>query len=265
MTSLALFRLPCAVIVTASLALPAAAETLRIGTEGAYAPFNFVTEDGSLKGFDVDIGNALCAQMQVECEWSAHEWGGIIPALNAKKFDVMVASMAITEKRQEKVRFSSPYYFNAMRFAALKELELDTATPASLEGMVIGTQSGSVAVTVLQEYFPESEIKLYPKLGEAFLDMESGRLDLVLESKFSIGDWMAKGTDCCAFVGEDFLMDGTIGAGIAMRLEDENLQTRIDDALAAIIANGTYDDIRAKYFEFDIRSQPRIVSDLFKG
>lgn len=265
MMNFAAFKLPTAVLLAAAFTLPAEAETLRIGTEGAYAPFNYVTEDGAIKGFDVEIGTAICAQMQVDCEWSTHDWGGIIPALTAKKFDVMVASMAITEKRQEQVRFSQPYYFNAMRFAALKELELTEATPESLDGMVIGTQSGSVAVKVLQEYFPGSDIKLYPKLGEAFLDMDSGRLDLVLESKFSIADWMAESGECCEFVGEEFLLDGTIGAGIAMRLEDEALQARVDAALAAIIANGTYDEIRAKYFDFDIRSQPRLVSDVFKG
>ncbi|MES0884596.1 transporter substrate-binding domain-containing protein [Roseibium sp. SCP14] len=241
----------------------AQAETVRMGTEGAYAPFNFVAENGDIKGFDIDIGNAICAEMKVECEWSKHDWGGIIPALKSGKFDVMAASMAITEARMEQVNFSDPYYFNTMRFAALKDLGLTDATPDSLEGMIIGTQSGSVAVKVLQQYFPDNEIKLYPKLGEAFLDMESGRLDLVLESKFAIGDWMKDGVDCCEFVGEDFLLDGTIGTGMAFRKEDTDLQARVNAALAAIIENGTYDEIRARYFDFDIMGQPKAVSALY--
>lgn len=239
------------------------AEKIRIGTEGAYAPFNFVSESGAVEGFDIDIVNAICAEMQVECEWSTHDWGGIIPALNAGKFDVMAASMAITEARMEKVNFSNPYYFNTMRFAALKELGLTEATRESLDGMVIGTQSGSVAGKVLQEYFSNSEVKLYPKLGEAFLDMESGRVDLVLESKFAIGDWMADGVDCCDFVGEEFLLDGTLGAGLAFRKDDTELQARVNEALATIVENGTYDEIRSRYFAFDIMGQPKYVSELY--
>ncbi|RKF17292.1 ABC transporter substrate-binding protein [Roseovarius spongiae] len=254
------------VMAAAALALGAGlaqAETIRVGTEGAYAPFNSVSESGELVGFDIDIGNAICAEMQVTCEWSTHEWGGIIPALNSGKFDVLLASMAITPERMEKVAFSDPYYFNTMRFAALKDLGLEDATPETLEGMVLGTQAGGVASKVLNQYFPDSEIKLYPKLGEAFLDMESGRLDLVLESKFALADWMNDGVDCCEFVGQDFLLDGTIGAGMAFRKEDADLRDRVNEALATIIENGTYDEIRQKYFEFDIRGKPIAVSELF--
>lgn len=250
----------------AALALGATiaqAETIRLGTEGAYAPFNSVSESGELNGFDIDIGNAICAEMQVSCEWSTHEWGGIIPALNSGKFDVIIASMAITEDRMKKVAFSDPYYFNTMRFAALKELELADATPETLDGMILGTQSGGVASKVLTQYFPDNNVKLYPTLGEAFLDMESGRLDLVLESKFAIADWMADGVDCCEFVGQDFLLDGTIGAGMAFRKDETDLRDRVNVALAKIIENGTYDEIRAEYFGFDIRSKPIAVSELF--
>lgn len=239
------------------------ADTLRLGTEGAYAPFNSVSESGELHGFDIDIGNAICAELETTCEWSTHDWGGIIPALNSGKFDVLIASMAITEARMEEVAFSDPYYFNTMRFAALKDLGLEDATPETLSGMVLGTQAGGVASKVLNQYFPDNDVKLYPKLGEAFLDMESGRLDLVLESKFALGDWMADGVDCCEFVGQDFLLDGTIGAGMAFRKDETELRDQVNTALASIIENGTYDEIRAKYFDFEIRDKPIAVSELF--
>ncbi len=253
-------------LAVAMLALGAGmaqAETIRLGTEGAYAPFNSVSESGELNGFDIDIGNAICAEMEVTCEWSTHDWGGVIPALNSGKFDVLIASMAITDERMEKVAFSDPYYFNTMRFVALKELGLEDATPETLDGKVLGTQSGGVASKVLKQYFPDNDVKLYPKLGEAFLDMESGRLDLVLESKFALADWIADGVDCCEFVGQDFLLDGTIGAGMAFRKDGTDLRDRFNIALATIIENGTYDEIRAKYFDFDIRSKPIAVSELF--
>jgi polar amino acid transport system substrate-binding protein len=259
-----LFKMAAAAtgLVVAGLA-SASAETLQIGTEGAYAPFNYVSENGEIKGFDIDIGNAICAEMEVECEWSVHDWGGIIPALNAHKFDFMVASMAITEARMENVSFSDPYYYNAMRFLAVKELALEEATPERLKGLVVGTQQGAVSVPVLDAYFPDSEHKLYPKMTEALMDLESGRLDLALFSQFTAGEWLAGSSGCCEFVGESFLMDGTIGAGIAFRKQDDELRNRVNAALKTIMDNGTYETIRAEYFDFDIMTKPPYVSELF--
>lgn len=252
-----------AVAIALSGAASAAAETIRMGAEGAYPPFNYVAEDGQLKGFDIDLGNAICAELKAECVWSTNEWSGIIPALQASKFDIIASSMAITEARREQVSFSDPYYFNAMRFVASKDLDLKDVTPATAEGMVIGTQSGSIAADMLKEFFPDNEVKLYPTLGEAFLDMKSSRLDLLVESKIASADWLAKGEDCCVFVGEEFLQDGTLGAGLAFRKEDNALRERVNAALATLVGNGTYETIRKKYFDFDIRQKPKNASELF--
>lgn len=254
----------CTVAAIALLGMASAqAETIRMGAEGAYPPFNYIAEDGQLKGFDIDLGNAICAQLKAQCEWSTNEWSGIIPALQASKFDILASSMAITEARKEQVNFSDPYYFNAMRFVALKELDLTEVTPATVKGLVIGTQSGSIAVDMLNQFFPDNEVKLYPTLGEAFLDMKSSRLDLLVESKIASADWLAKGEDCCVFVGQEFLQDGTLGAGLAFRKEDTALRDRVNAALAEIVSNGTYDAIRKKYFDFGIREKPKNASELF--
>lgn len=191
------------VVATLLMVGTASAETLAIGTEGDYAPFNYVTAAGEIKGFDYDIGQAVCAEIKVDCVWSTNEWAGIIPALQAKKFDVMIASMAINPDRKTQVDFTNPYYFNAMRFVARKDLGLKDISPEALKGKVIGTQSGSVAVEALQEFFPDSEVKLYPTMSEVFLDMENGRLDLILEGQMAFTEWLAKEeSGCCAFVGE---------------------------------------------------------------
>lgn len=235
-----------------------------MGTEGFYPPFNYFDSDRQIIGFDIDIGNALCEAMQVTCEWVTTDWDGIIPALNANNFDTIIASMGITEERSEIVSFTEPYYFNAARFVAPRDLGLTSAMPADLEGRVVGAQSGTLEVEMLNTYFPAVEVRLYPRLDDALLDIESGRIDLALAGQFVIGDWLAGDQGaCCDFVGEAFMADGMLGTGIAVRKEDEDLRERLNAALAQIMADGTYDEIRGRYFEFDIMTRPKTAGELF--
>ncbi|TIS58406.1 MAG: transporter substrate-binding domain-containing protein, partial [Mesorhizobium sp.] len=101
-----------------------AAEKIKIGTEGAYPPFNTITPDGKVEGFDIDIANALCAQMKIECEIVTQDWDGIIPALQAKKFDAIIASMSITEERKKQVAFTHKYYTTPLALVALKDADI---------------------------------------------------------------------------------------------------------------------------------------------
>lgn len=242
-----------------------AAEKLRIGTEGDYKPFNYVTGSGEIKGFDYDIGQAVCAELKAECEWSTHEWSGIIPALQSGKFDIMIASMAINDERKKQVSFTNPYYFNAMHFIARKDLGIKDVSKAALEGKIIGTQSGSVAVETLKEYFPDNEVKLYPSLSEAFLDMDSGRLDMVLESQMALSDWLAQDSGaCCEFAGKPFILDTAQGNAMALRTDSADLTKRLNTALEVIMKNGTYDKIRQQYFDFDIMVRPVNASAYLK-
>ncbi|HHS93961.1 MAG TPA: transporter substrate-binding domain-containing protein, partial [Rhodobacterales bacterium] len=241
-------------VVAATLATGAMAQdTVRMGTEGYCPPFNFFDAAGQVKGFDIDIGNALCAEMKVTCEWVTTDWDGIIPALNANKFDTIIASMSITDERAKVVSFTNPYYFNAARFIAAKDAGLGDALPSDMAGKIIGTQESTLEVEVLQQYFPDAEIKLYPKLDDALLDLESGRVDAAYASQFVLGAWLAKEDGaCCEFVGEAARSDGNNGTGIAVRQADTELLANLNAALEAIVANGTYDEIRGKYFDFDI-------------
>ncbi|TPL58692.1 transporter substrate-binding domain-containing protein [Mesorhizobium sp. B2-4-2] len=230
-----------------------AAEKIKIGTEGAYPPFNTITPDGKVEGFDIDIANALCAQMKVECEIVTQDWDGIIPALQAKKFDAIIASMSITEERKKQVAFTHKYYTTPLSLVALKDSDIASTEPAALTGKTVGAQAATTQANYAQDVYGKAgaEAKLYPTQEEAITDLQNGRLDAVLSDKFVLMDWMKKASDgCCKMVGD---VKGTeTEAGIAVRLENTALRDKLNAAIDAIVADGTYKKIQDKYFDFDI-------------
>lgn len=228
-----------------------AAEKLRIGTEGAYPPFNQIDASGQVVGFDLDIAHALCAKMQVECEVVTSDWDGIIPALNAKKFDFLIASMSITEERKGAVDFTEPYYSNKLQFIAPKSVDFKT-DKASLDGKVIGAQRATIAGLWLEDNLDGVvDIKLYDTQDNAYLDLAAGRIDGILADKFVNWEWLkSKAGQDFEFKGEPVHDDDKIG--IAVRKGDDALRQRLNAALKAIIEDGTYQQINAKYFPFNI-------------
>ena len=226
-------------------------KTVRIGTEGAYPPFNLIDANGELQGFDLDIAKALCEKMKVECTFVAQDWDGIIPALTAGKYDAIVASMSITDERKQVVDFTDKYYTNSLTFVAPKESSITDVSPAGLAGKVLGAQSSTVSAQYLEENYGDAEIKLYPTQDDAYLDLASGRVDAVLADVGPSNLWLA-GDDgqCCAFVGEAVVKDDLIG--IAIRKEDSDLTAMFNKAIADIVADGTYATINEKYFPFSI-------------
>ncbi|MFN8993222.1 MAG: ABC transporter substrate-binding protein [Pseudomonadota bacterium] len=232
---------------------------IRIGTEGAYPPFNSVAADGSLVGFDIDIGNALCEKMQAKCTWVAQDWDGIIPALLAGKYDMIVASMSITEERKQKVAFTNKYYQTPPSFVAPKDTKITDWSPEGLKGTVVGAQSSTIHANFLEEVYKPAgvEVKLYPTAVEAQADLAAGRLDAYLDDIIVGSNWVASADGaCCA---NKFSVDAVKyaailgnGAGISMRKEDTELLEKVNKALAEIIADGTYKKINDKYFPFSI-------------
>jgi polar amino acid transport system substrate-binding protein len=228
-----------------------AAEKLKIGTEGAYPPFNLIDESGELKGFDVDIAKALCAKMQADCEFVKQDWDGIIPALLARKFDAIVASMSITDERKQSVAFTDKYYSNIIRWVGPTGQTVDTSE-AGLKGKTIGAQRATVAGSYLEDKLGKvATIKLYDTQENANLDLVNGRLDLMFADGLVMYGWL-KSDDGknFQFYGEGLSLDD--GIGIAVRKEDEALRGKLNDAIKAIRADGTYDKINAGYFPFSI-------------
>jgi len=227
---------------------------LKIGTEGAYPPFNTLTADGKLEGFDVDIAKALCNQMKVECEFVVQDWDGIIPALQAGKFDAIVASMSITDERKEQVDFTNKYYVTPLAVAAENGSDLKGTTPEDMAGKTIGAQAATTQAIYAQDYYAKAgaDVKLYPTQEEAVQDLMNGRLDAVVSDKFVMTDWLKNSPDasCCKLIGD---VAGTeLETGIAIRKGEDELREKLNAAIDAIVADGTYKQIQSKYFDFDI-------------
>lgn len=237
----------------ASLAAGPDWSAITIATEGAYPPFNFLDSDGQLQGLDVDIAKALCEEMKANCTFVAQEWDGIIPGLTAGKFDAIVASMSITPEREKEIAFSDKYYTSRLSVLARTDSTLTDIAPAAFKGKTIGAQSSTPQADYIADVYGAlgADVKLYPTQDEADMDLQNGRLDAVVADKFYLASWLkSSGSDCCKLLGD--LKEGQTDIAIGLRQEDGALKDKINTAMKAILANGTYKTIVAKYFSFDI-------------
>jgi ABC-type amino acid transport substrate-binding protein len=174
-----------------------AGKTVKVATEGAYPPFNFVDANGALQGFDVDIANALCAKMQVTCEIVKQDWDGMIPGLLAKKYDVIIASMSITPERKEKINFTGKYYNTPAVIVAPANTTITLSAdgnpdPASMKGLKIGVQRATIHENFARDKFKESEIVVYDTADNANLDLTGGRLDARMDDILVLQDQVVK-------------------------------------------------------------------------
>ena len=229
---------------------------IRIGVEGAYPPFSWVEKDGTLKGFDIDIAMALCEEIGAECVLVPQDWDGIIPALLARKYDAIIASMSITEDRKKKVAFSEKYYNTPAKFARKKGSGI-TISKAGMKGKKVGVQRATTHDNFITAEFGDSvEIKRYGTQDEAYLDAIAGRVDLLLADSIAMEDGFLK-TD--KGKGWEFVGPGYsdpkyfgVGAGIAVRKSDRELAKLFSLAIKVIRSNGVYHMINGKYFAFDV-------------
>jgi arginine/ornithine transport system substrate-binding protein len=230
-------------------------QKVKIGTEGAYPPFNSIDTNGELVGFDVDIAKALCDAANFECEFVVQDWDGIIPGLIAQKYDAIVASMSITDQRKEVVDFTDKYYQTPAKFVAAEGAGFDIS-PEGLAGKVIGVQRATTHENFARAKFPEAEVRAYATQDEANADLVSGRIDLIMADSVALLDGFLN-TDAgegFEFVGPDYsdpAFHGE-GVGIAIRKGEDDLRAAFNEAIDKIRADGTYQAIAEKYFEFDV-------------
>ncbi|WP_227672184.1 ABC transporter substrate-binding protein [Psychrobacter urativorans] len=256
-------------IATLDATAAASGEVLRIGTEGAYAPFNYTNADGTLGGFDVDIANALCVDMQVTCEIMAQDWDGIIPGLKAGKYDAIVAAMSVTAERAQQVSFTDPYFSNTLVFLAKQDSSFDPSNESDINAHSIAAQRATISSQWFEKSYPKADMKLYDTLSNAFLDLGSGRVDAMVSDKLPALQWLGSPS------GSDYTLKGdeidiNDNFAIAVRPDDE-LQAKINKSLANIKANGTYDRINQQYFAMPVAaninnaaSEPVIETDTAK-
>ncbi|KAB2897365.1 MAG: transporter substrate-binding domain-containing protein [Burkholderiaceae bacterium] len=242
-------------LAMAVVAGSALAADLRVGLNPAYEPFEYKSPTGEVIGFDVDIAKAQCEQLQRKCVFVESEWDSIIPALQAKKFDVVISSMSITPERARVVDFTKRYYKTPSAIVVKKSVKYDG--PASLKGMKIGVLKAST-----QEKWALGELKPagvtvvpYQSQDQVYLDLQAGRLDGTVADKVEVnGGFLRKpeGKDY-GYVGHDQYEPKYYGEGIgiAMRKGQADLKKQLNDAIDAIRKNGTYDKIAKKYFDFD--------------
>lgn len=237
-------------ILTLSSLQAQATETIRFGTEATYPPFEFLDENNEMTGFDIDLAKAICTEIKAECTFSSQPFDSLIPSLKFRRFDAVIAGMDITPARQKQVDFSMPYFENSAAFVANKSKGFTSSN--DLKGKAIGVQNGSTFHTYLIDKFEKQGVTVrpYASVQAAFLDMNNGRVEAVFADTAVANGWLAeRGAGQYAHVG-DLVKDAEyfgVGYGIAVRKDDE-LKGKIDTALTILKANGTWDDIHAKYF-----------------
>lgn len=242
--------------LAALFATPALAQDqIRIGVEGNYPPFSKVAPDGTLSGFDIDIAAAVCQRMQADCTLVQQEWDGMIPALAANKFDMIVASMTITEARKEVVDFSDPYYDVPSRFVAA-EGAFEGYSPEELAGKTIIVLRNSPRAQYLEATYPDSRILAVDREPAVYLELGAGRGDIAFGSSVVSAEAFLNQPEGAGFeqVADTITLTDSVdgGVGIAMRKGDDALRSRVNEALAGIIEDGSYATMAAAYFDFDI-------------
>lgn len=248
MKHLLIFFLSSSIFLT-SFSFAESNQTLRFATEATYPPFEYIDASGQIKGFDIDIINALCQQMKAQCTFSNQSFNSLIPSLQLGKFDALIAALGVTTERQKQVDFTDSYYEPSASFVAPIAKNY---TLADIKGKIIGVQQGSTLEKYLHDTYRDTiTIKTYASIQDAFLDLQSDRVDVVLTDTPMARVWLKnENTKIYQIVDKPIIDHQYFGVGysIAVKKNNQELMNDFNKALAQIKANGTYDKIMKAYF-----------------
>jgi len=247
-----------------------------IGMEGAYEPYNLTDPSGKIVGFEPDLVMDLCGRAKLECKIIAQDWDGMIPGLQAGKFDVIMDGMSITDERKKAIDFSKPYAQVPAAFAAAKASPLaklpdpgkvynfnkdpkaaDAALQAlrtAMKGKTLGVQVSTTHATFADKHLKDvATIKEYKTTDERDLDLKSGRIDAVLDDQTAVASMLSKDdAKDLTFVGPAFNGgDFGVGVGMGLRKADSDLTAKFNTALAAAFADGSVKKYSLKWFKID--------------
>ena len=251
------WSLACVAMAASAQAADFGGKEIRLAVDPTYPPLEYKTPDGKLTGFGVDIANALCAQMHAKCVWVETSFDGMIPGLLARKFDVISSSMTITPKRMEQIAFSNKISNAPARLVVRRGSSL-LPDPATLKGKRVGVEQGTSQEDYARARWQPAgvEIVAYQNQDQVYADLVSGRIDAAFQASIEASDGFLKKPE-----GKDFEFAGPAmddpkyfgqGDGLGLRKQDVELRDAFNQALAEILANGTYARINKKYFDFDI-------------
>lgn len=217
-----------------------------------YPPYTSQDASGKWVGWEVDLMNALCKKMNEKCEMVGVAWDGIIPALKAKKFDVIWSSMSITDERKKEIDFTDMYYNTPTNIIGPKNGDKDI-TPAHLKGKTLGVQVSTTHERYAQKFFAPAGvvIKTYSTLDEHNQDLAAGRIDYVQGDATALDAFLNSDTGkaCCELKGTVPDDAETLGNGVGggLRKEDAKLKEKLNKAIHELAAEGGFDKITANY------------------
>lgn len=236
-----------------------AEEPLKLAVDIPFEPFEYRLPDGTLAGFEIDLGNEVCRRIERQCEWVVQSWDGIIPGLMARKYDAIMSSMAITPERRQQVLFSEPYYSNPSVWVSRRGEEVDTEEREALEGLTVGVQRGTIRDRYITDLYGDiMDVKRYATGEDLALDVESGRLDTAFMyyplalSTLGVDQEDSKVVRISPLIREPKEYFG-YGVAVAFRPRDEALAAQFNEALEEIKQDGTYDRLMRKYVDYDIK------------
>ncbi|MBX4875773.1 transporter substrate-binding domain-containing protein [Rhizobium bangladeshense] len=271
----------CGVAAFSAFAPPAFSKDWTKATitlEGAYAPWNLTNADGTLGGFEPELAKVLCERAKIECTLVASDWDGMIPALNAGKFDVIMDALSITEERRQVIDFTIPYAATPAAFATAKDSPLANAagtgatikmTPGQtgvkeiealkelFKGKTIGIQAATVYAKFVYDNFGDiAEIREYKTGADRDLDLQNGRIDLGFDDAVYFANAFQAANGALAFTGPEIA--GSIwgeGEGLGIRKADTELRDKFNAAIKSALADGTVKTLSMKWFKMDVSPQ----------